>query len=86
MNRELFYNCTLPFFCPLCQYSIDNYDSNNLSLNKILHQFYLQEYEPTTFTCYVHLKCNPGSTPSYLDCSDSNVDEKHCMYEQIFLL
>jgi hypothetical protein len=28
MARELFYNCTLPRFGPICQYEFDNYKYN----------------------------------------------------------
>ncbi len=47
MERQFFFNCTLPRFCTLCQYSFDIYE--------IIYNYYQQEYNPTELTCYTHL-------------------------------
>ncbi|CAF1680232.1 unnamed protein product, partial [Rotaria sp. Silwood1] len=77
----------------MCQYSIDDYDPLQLSLNEIIYQFYSHQYEPTTFTCYVHLQCDRGPTPSCLDwseicdgkidCMDGGRDEEYCWQLEI---
>ncbi|CAF1660005.1 unnamed protein product [Didymodactylos carnosus] len=36
MSAERYYNCTLPKFGPMCQYSFDNYQSDHVSLNETL--------------------------------------------------
>ncbi|CAF4102331.1 unnamed protein product, partial [Rotaria sordida] len=56
MATQLFYNCTLPRFGPLCQYSLDNYISHNSSLYEIIYNFYQHEYNPINLTCYTHLE------------------------------
>ncbi|CAF4400089.1 unnamed protein product [Rotaria sp. Silwood2] len=93
MSTQLFYNCTLPQFGPMCQYSIDDYDPYQSSLNEIIFQLYSHGYEPTTFTCYVHLQCNRGPAPSCLDwseicdgkidCMDGGYDEEYCWQLEI---
>ncbi|CAF3312330.1 unnamed protein product [Rotaria sp. Silwood2] len=93
MSTQLFYNCTLPQFGSMCQYSIDDYDPLQSSLNEIIYQFYSHQYEPTTFTCYVHLQCDRGPTPSCLDwseicdgkidCMDGGRDEEYCWQLEI---
>ncbi|CAF1555053.1 unnamed protein product [Rotaria sordida] len=67
MATQLFYNCTLPRFGPLCQYSLDNYISHNSSLYEIIYNFYQHEYNPINLTCYTHLECNRSSTLIYFD-------------------
>ncbi|CAF2391521.1 unnamed protein product [Rotaria sp. Silwood2] len=88
MATQLFYNCTPPRFGPICQYAFDDYRPDHLSLNEIIHDFYLHGYEPTTLTCYVHLQCDRGPAPACLDwseicdgkvdCLDGGRDEEHC--------
>ncbi|CAF3237514.1 unnamed protein product [Rotaria sp. Silwood2] len=86
---QVFYNCTLPRFGPMCQYEIDYYYRNYSSLYEIIHDYYrTQEYNPTNFTCYTHLQCNRGPLPACLDwseicdgqidCLDGDFDEEHC--------
>ncbi|CAF0844325.1 unnamed protein product [Adineta steineri] len=88
-SNEVFYNCILPWFGPLCQYkfiedqpfpkmieTIDNWNDQILYVN-------------ATFTCYMHLKCNRGSPyicldwreicDGKIDCLDGGEDEKHCL-------
>jgi hypothetical protein len=88
MGTELFYNCTPPRFGLLCQYEFDDYEFDLLSLNEIIHDFYLSEYKSTTMTCYRDLQCNRGPAPACLDwseicdgkidCLDGGQDEEHC--------
>ena len=40
LAKEIFYNCTLPRFGPICQYEFDYYDPNHSSLYEIIHDFY----------------------------------------------
>jgi len=91
---ELFYNCTLPRFGPMCQYEFDNYKSNYSSLNEMINNFYNEhKYQPNTLTCYVHLQCNRGPEPACLDwseicdgridCFNDGVDEKYCWQLEI---
>ena len=91
MGTEFFYNCTWPRFGPLCEYSFD-FDQNDTSfssLSEFIQDFYLNHaYRPKTLTCYMHLQCNRGPSPSCLDwseicdgrvdCLDGGEDEKHC--------
>ncbi|CAF3113962.1 unnamed protein product [Rotaria sp. Silwood2] len=93
MGTQFFYNCTLLQFGPICQYSIDDYDPHQSSLNEIIAQFYSHGYKPTTFTCYVHLQCNRGPALSCLDwseicdgkidCVDGGHDEENCWQLEI---
>ncbi|CAF4614890.1 unnamed protein product, partial [Rotaria socialis] len=66
-ETQFFYNCTLPYFGPLCQYTFDEYEPYCTSLNEIIHNSYLFTYQSDTFTCYIHLKCNRGPLPICLD-------------------
>ncbi|CAF2823515.1 unnamed protein product [Rotaria sp. Silwood2] len=92
MAAHIFYNCTSPRFGPLCQYSLDAYKSHHLTLNEIIHEFYLHEYEPITLTCYTHLQCDRGSIYACLDWSEicdgiidcrNGVDEEPCWQMEI---
>ncbi|CAF2697935.1 unnamed protein product [Rotaria sp. Silwood2] len=89
LGTQRFFNCTLPSFGPMCQYSFDFYQSDYSSLNEMIYDFYLNnKYEPITLTCYTHLQCNRGPAPSCLDwseicdgkvdCLDGGHDEEHC--------
>jgi hypothetical protein len=87
MASQLFYNCTLPRFGRFCQYSLDIYKPHHSSLNEIIYEFYKQQYEPTTLTCYIHLRCNRGSQSMCLDWSEicdgmvdcrDGIDEEYC--------
>ncbi|CAF1673497.1 unnamed protein product, partial [Adineta ricciae] len=87
MGTYVFYNCTLPRFGPLCQYSFDAYEPYHSSLQEIINNFYLQKYDPTTLTCYIHLQCYSDSSPVCLDWSDicdgvadcqNGIDEEPC--------
>ena len=87
-SAQLFYNCTPPNFGPVCQYSFDEYNPYETSLDDIIHDIYQSEYTPTTLTCYTHLQCNRGSSSACLDwteicdgvvhCLDGGRDEEHC--------
>ena len=88
---EYFYNCTWPHFGPVCEYAFDFplREGSFSSLSELIHHFYLTHlYEPSNLTCYVHLSCHRGPSPSCLDwteicdgqihCLDGGQDEKHC--------
>ncbi|CAF1391740.1 unnamed protein product [Adineta steineri] len=81
------YNCTPPRFGPLCQYSLEMYQSDHLTLNEMIHEYYLHEYQPTSLTCYIHLECDRGSISLCLDWSEicdgildcrNGIDEEAC--------
>ncbi|CAF3941186.1 unnamed protein product, partial [Rotaria sp. Silwood2] len=89
LGAQLFYNCSLPSFGPLCQYSFDYYESHYRSLAEVIHNFYKHNaYKPTILTCYTHLNCNRGPAPACLDwteicdgkvdCLDGGLDEQNC--------
>jgi len=89
LGNETFYNCTLPYFGPQCQYVFKDLNYSKLSLDKMIEDYYyLHEYEPMLFTCYEHLKCNRGPSSACLDwteicdekidCLDGGLDEEHC--------
>ena len=90
---DVFYNCTLPRFGPLCQYALDNSELHYSSINEIIYDFYQQEFEPTDLTCYTHLKCNRGSTlvcldwseicNGQIDCLNDGIDEENCWQLEI---
>ena len=91
METEFFYNCTWPRFGSFCDYMLD-FDQDERSwptLSEVVHDFYLKHpYHPKTLTCYTHLQCNRGPSPSCLDwseicngqidCLDGGKDEEHC--------
>ncbi|CAF0809741.1 unnamed protein product [Adineta steineri] len=94
MAREMFYNCTIPRFGPVCQYEYPYYHPNTSSLYEIINHFYSNyEYIPTTLTCYTHLKCDRGPHPAcldwtdicngHIDCLDGDFDEQHCWQLEI---
>ncbi|CAF1167926.1 unnamed protein product [Adineta steineri] len=89
----VFYNCTIPRFGPLCQYSLMNYDSDDSSINEVVYRFYQDPYEPSDLTCYTHLECNRGSTlvcldwseicNGQIDCLNDGIDEENCWQLEI---
>ncbi|CAF4668217.1 unnamed protein product, partial [Rotaria sp. Silwood2] len=94
LGKQSFFNCTLPSFGPMCQYSFAFYQSDYSSLNEMIYNFYLNnKYEPITLTCYTHLQCNRGPAPSCLDwseicdgkvdCLNGGHDEEHCWQLEI---
>ncbi|CAF5022495.1 unnamed protein product, partial [Rotaria sp. Silwood1] len=94
LSKKIFYNCTLPRFGSMCQYEIDYYHSNYLSLYEMINDFYyIYKYNPTNLTCYTHLQCNRGHSPACLDwteicneqidCLDGGFDEEHCWQLEI---
>ena len=89
MGTDVFYNCTLPRFGPMCQYGFDHYRPSHASLQEIILDTYLATtYDSPNMTCYTHLQCNRGPFPSCLDwsevcdgrkdCLDGDVDEEDC--------
>ncbi|CAF1336384.1 unnamed protein product [Adineta ricciae] len=94
MSNELFHNCTVPGFGPLCQYELEFYDSRFNFLHEMIDSFYNnQDYNPTDLTCYMHLQCYRGPAPACLDwteicdgrvdCLDNGLDEQHCWQLEI---
>jgi hypothetical protein len=68
ITTQVFYNCTLPRFGPICQYEFEYYSSHYTTLDEIINDYYFQhQYKPTTLTCYTHLQCNRGPAPACLD-------------------
>jgi hypothetical protein len=89
LGTEVFYNCTMQRFGPMCQYQLYFHYPFHLSLYDIVRDFQLQhEYHPINLTCYIDLECNRGPDPSCLDwseicdgkidCLDGGFDEEHC--------
>ena len=89
LGSEIFYNCTLPYFGLQCEYLLEDHQSYHSSLDEIVYDYYrYNRYYPTLLTCYEHLACNRGPSPSCLDwreicdekvdCPDGGLDEEHC--------
>ncbi|CAF0859967.1 unnamed protein product [Rotaria sordida] len=88
LEREIFYNCTLPRFGSLCQYEINYVHKNHSSLYDMINDYYEERYASLDVNCYTHLQCNRGPSPACLDwreicdgqvdCIDDKVDEKDC--------
>jgi hypothetical protein len=89
MSAQSFFNCTLPRFGSMCQYSFDDYASNYNSLSEFIRDFYRKnKYKPTNLTCYTHLQCNRGAISACLDwteicdgkidCLNDAIDEEQC--------
>jgi hypothetical protein len=77
LATKIFYNCTLPYFGPKCQYVLQDYKSHHLSLDEIVHDYYENtRYLPTLLTCYMHLECNRGPAPLCLDWRERTRDVK----------
>ncbi|CAF2901484.1 unnamed protein product [Rotaria sp. Silwood2] len=93
MSTELFYNCTLPWFGPICQYMFDQYEPHHSSFTEMVHDFYRDRSGSNTLTCYKHLQCIRGLFPACLDwteicdgsidCIDGGRDEEHCWQVEI---
>jgi hypothetical protein len=89
LGKEVYYNCTLPRFGPMCQYAFDYHHPNHSSLHELIYNFYYNyKYQSTNFTCYHHLQCDRGLFPTCLDwseicdgkidCHDGGLDEEQC--------
>ncbi|CAF4934193.1 unnamed protein product, partial [Rotaria sp. Silwood2] len=70
------------------------YHQNQLSSYEIIDDYYrTYTYHLTNFTCYIHLQCNRGPSPTCLhwtgicngqiDCLDGEFDEEHCWQLEI---
>ncbi|CAF1533816.1 unnamed protein product [Adineta steineri] len=87
-SNEVFYNCTLPWFGPLCQYKFIVNQSFPQLIETIDHR-YRDRNVNASFTCYIYLKCNRGSPyicldwheicDGKVDCLDGGEDEKYCL-------
>ncbi|CAF0798585.1 unnamed protein product [Adineta steineri] len=88
LSMQMYYNCTLPRFGPMCQYSLDMHQPNHESLNEILADYY-NFYTHNQFlpTCYTYLQCNLDISSLCVDWSDicnniiqciNGIDEEHC--------
>jgi hypothetical protein len=89
LHKQIYYNCTLPRFGPMCQYQLYYYEPYHRSLYDMINYFYTRyRSDSTDLTCYKHLECDRGPSPSCLDwteicdgkvdCLDGNFDEEHC--------
>ncbi|CAF3605898.1 unnamed protein product [Adineta steineri] len=88
LSMQVYYNCTLPRFGPMCQYSLDMHQPNHESLNEILADYYNSDsYDQFLPTCYTYLQCNPDISSLCFDWSDicnniiqciNGIDEEHC--------
>jgi hypothetical protein len=88
-TNGIYYNCTLPYFGDKCQYIFNDYKSYYSSLDELIYNYYRYiRYKPTLLTCYIHLECNRGLSPSCLDwteicdgkidCIGDGFDEEQC--------
>ncbi|CAF0930165.1 unnamed protein product [Adineta steineri] len=88
IETELFYNCTFPWFGPVCQYMFDQYESNHSSFAAMIHDFYQNGNDMNSLTCYTHLQCDRGTSlicldwtdicNGIIDCLDGGQDEEDC--------
>ncbi len=94
LGKEIFYNCTKSRFGPKCEYEFDYNSRDYSSLYEMLRDFYdNNRYDPTSLTCYTHLKCSRGPYPlcldwseicnGQIDCLDGGFDEEHCWQLEI---
>lgn len=70
-SREVFVNCTKPWFGPRCQYSFGlgkTYLFQNIVEKALRKKFrYLAPYSISNLTCYMHLTCDRGGSELCLD-------------------
>ncbi|CAF1417530.1 unnamed protein product [Adineta steineri] len=94
LSKNVFYNCTLPRFGPMCQYEIVHHHSNYPSLYEMINGLYHNSSKNLPhITCYIHLQCNRGHPPACLhwteicngqiDCLNGGVDEEYCWQLEI---
>jgi hypothetical protein len=90
-SRSLLYNCTPPWFGPVCQYTFDSNSSFSTIVRSVFTERFHLYTEPTNqnTSCYIHLPCEYRSwAPMCLDwreicdgkvdCIDSGIDEANC--------
>ncbi|CAF1187972.1 unnamed protein product [Adineta ricciae] len=92
-SNEIFFNCTVPWFGPRCQYLFDVEDVSTV-LDVVFVTLEAKEdtlypNHMTNLTCYVHLECNRGGAficldwreicDGRMDCLNDGVDEMHCL-------
>jgi hypothetical protein len=94
LGKQIYYNCTMSRFGPKCQYELHYHCPHHSSFYQIINYFYRSyPHNSTTFSCYIHLKCNRGPFPACLDwreicdgkvdCPDDAIDEQHCWQLEI---
>ncbi|CAF3220237.1 unnamed protein product [Rotaria sp. Silwood2] len=66
LETQLFYNCTLPRFGPMCQYEIDYNPHLDSTLYDIIRRHYRVPLHSEIPVCYVYLQCNRGPYPACL--------------------
>ena len=93
-EKDIFYQCQLPRFGPLCEYEFEYYYPASESFFEIINHYYQSSKSNSNdLTCYTHIRCNRGYPSSCLDwseicdgvidCIDDGQDEKHCWQLEI---
>jgi len=93
ISKELFYNCTSPWFGPMCQYMFDQLEFDHSSFTQMIEKFYRNLNDMNSLTYYIYLKCNRGINSicldwtdicnGIIDCIDGGEDEQHCWQLEI---
>ncbi|UJR16677.1 hypothetical protein I4U23_003577 [Adineta vaga] len=92
VSKEIFFNCTKPWFGPYCQYSFGletTYTFQDIVRKTFRKKFFSSSSDIATYlSCYMHLKCNRGSShlcldwreicDGRIDCIDGGADEEDC--------
>lgn len=98
LSNEVIYNCTKPWFGLHCQYSFE-FTEYMTMIEIVEYKFkrktsYLESYDAIIqIPCYIHIKCNRGSTylcldwreicDGHIDCIDGGLDEAFCFDMEI---
>lgn len=95
LSDNTYFNCTWPKFGPSCQYEFVQMASDNLSLQKMIGDFFHTRFSnrKPNFTCYIQLQCTRESKSYCLQweeicdgevqCWDGGEDEKNCWQIEI---
>lgn len=91
-HERIFFNCTVPWFGPRCQYS---FETNNTFSNVVKNTFIKRHISNTdprneNGTCYIHLSCEHRSwgimcldwreiCDGKIDCINGGIDEQNCL-------
>ena len=94
LSKELFYNCTKPWFGLRCEYSFQS--SEEMSIIDVVEKEFSRKISSSnvsqgrkdSFSCYIHLPCNRGEPflcldwreicDGHVDCLDEGLDEIFC--------